>query len=251
VNPQVQLESSKVMDRVKDVALMPAIPELTLRSFESDAKRLMSNDAAGASQILGAVHSMRFDAKEIHHWFGNAIKYKPNDANIYRNYAVALSHVYMPSDAFDVLLKGHQLEPENLTIFGELVQYAAQGGRFSESVRFADLYNKASCKDKIPDLHVVSGFLKENNFDEKCFAACFNAAHDYLAMNRIRHGGYSVRYISSPEFPRVRYEIMVHLDDESYLSHDMGLSNYLSDHLEVTNEYCHLVIRITPFQDET
>lgn len=193
----------------------PHPDEFALRRIENAARRLLSSDASGAYDVLGAVSALRGAIQDMRKFHANAIRLAPASAVRYRNFAVSLQKTGFFSEAAYQACRACDIdisEPDNVRSCARMLSYA---GLFERADKMLGKLAKICPGEDRREHDVIRqtlGRLHEANLGQGATAALVDLACEAIHVHEVFRTMPYVRLITDDEGTRMLFDIQMPVD---------------------------------------
>lgn len=183
--PTPAKKSSELIKQLNKLTVQETPSEFELRRIQSEAKKLISVDAAGSYLLLGMVHALREQPEEMRAAHENAIRLASQEdlVDAYDNYSVSLDRLGFRDESYKILKKAYQYAQNDPSLVGRLVNLALLTGYFNEAVEWEKAYSKL--KPSEPHTHrftilKLEDFITARGLRDEITSAYIKTACDLL-----------------------------------------------------------------------
>ena len=188
-------KASRLVDRLRSIALVDEPDDLVLRRVEREAQGLMAADPVGAHTALGVLASLRGDAEDVRHHNDIALQQSGRSADTLNNYSVCLLQIGEAVEAFEFAREAFRRAPDNSVVLRQSILAAIESARFREACdlcgRWATLFPDRTVPYESP-ARALAGAVERGAFREESAREALRIAQEVRSAAGVRRVGTAV-----------------------------------------------------------
>jgi tetratricopeptide (TPR) repeat protein len=230
MRPVPKTKIQEILEEIQPyLDLTSRLDTFTLQRYKRDVHKYLGADYWAGYVALAQIGLLEWDDNAILENFAKAIALQKTSLT-YDLYANALQMTGRFAEALDVAVIASDLEPQNLTLLSNAIQYAHNAGKIAMAHELVEVYRQRSPTREHSDASVISDtayVLATCGMSETLMQNCIRLAFDVLRKHQVSYS--ALRHLVDLDECYLMYYIDIDAPGEQVEALDAELGQRLFD----------------------